>query len=418
MVMRRLTLEGVSPADAAKIAIATPVSDSGQPMLTPADGYDLSDLPGFGDLGGDAGDGRGDGFGAAPADDFSSPAGLLGDSAALGADVLRAELQQSDILDLSGVAQSAAELTQGELTQGELTQGERSPGELTRTERARRDDADLMDDAADLFSDTDLIAARQAESDDPDVEVDAPDEPWRDEPGRSTDSPWLGVLRPPATDRAGGPGGGRVIALPDGTAASRGLARAAMSLDTYETNRMLRDAIRKQGVVPTWNSMIMPVLRALGERTSVTGDGIDVEHAFSEVILGVMRSATVSLQQPGNAPTVLLACADSDYHSLPLHALAASLAEREIGCRMLGSGLPPHALSAAVRRTGPAVIVLFARMPGANAASTDQLRRQRPAPTVILAGPGWQSDTVPSSARTASSLAEAIDEVVKALHAS
>jgi DNA-binding transcriptional MerR regulator len=157
MVMRRLTLEGVSPADAAKIAIATPVSDSGQPMLTPADGYDLSDLPGFGDLGGDAGDGRGDGFGAAPADDFSSPAGLLGDSAALGADVLRAELQQSDILDLSGVTQSGAELTQGE-----LTQGERSPGELTRTERARRDDADLMDDAADLFSDTDLIAARQA----------------------------------------------------------------------------------------------------------------------------------------------------------------------------------------------------------------------------------------------------------------
>src|SRR3954464_5750585 len=42
MVMRRLTLEGVSPPDAAKIALATAVSDEGQTMHTPADGYDLS----------------------------------------------------------------------------------------------------------------------------------------------------------------------------------------------------------------------------------------------------------------------------------------------------------------------------------------------------------------------------------------
>jgi hypothetical protein len=41
MVMRRLTLEGVSPADAAKIALATSVSDEGRPMHTPAEGYDL-----------------------------------------------------------------------------------------------------------------------------------------------------------------------------------------------------------------------------------------------------------------------------------------------------------------------------------------------------------------------------------------
>jgi hypothetical protein len=160
----------------------------------------------------------------------------------------------------------------------------------------------------------------------------------------------------------------------------------------------------------------MPVLRALGERTRVTGDGIDVEHAFSEVILGVMRTVAIGLPDPGNAPVVLLACADSDYHSLPLHALAAALAERGVPTRMLGSGLPPHALSASVRRTGPSVIVLFARMAGADAGDVEALRRQRPAPTVILAGPGWLPDTVPSTARTASSLLGAIDEVIRAIH--
>ena len=115
----------------------------------------------------------------------------------------------------------------------------------------------------------------------------------------------------------------------------------------------------------------------------------------------------------GSAPVVLLACADSDYHSLPLHALAAALAERGIPARMLGASLPPHALSASVRRTGPSVIVLYARMAGANAGDTEALRRQRPAPTVILAGPGWRPETVPSNARTASSLLGAIEEVLR-----
>src|SRR5215218_4420712 len=51
MVMRRLTLEGVSPADAAKIALATAVSAEGRPMHTPADGYDLSsEMPASGEI--------------------------------------------------------------------------------------------------------------------------------------------------------------------------------------------------------------------------------------------------------------------------------------------------------------------------------------------------------------------------------
>jgi MerR family transcriptional regulator, light-induced transcriptional regulator len=125
----------------------------------------------------------------------------------------------------------------------------------------------------------------------------------------------------------------------------------------------------------------------------------------------------VSLRQPRGPVTVMLACADSEYHSLPLHALAAALAERDIPARMLGSGLPPAALSASVRRTGPSVIVLFARMSGTDGRDAETLRRQqRPAPTVILAGPGWLPETIPSATRTANSLLEAVDEVLRAVH--
>lgn len=326
MVMRRLTLEGVSPADAAKIALATAVSDDGRPMHTPADGYDISSPEAT----------------AEPDDGF--------------------DVEDDDAL------------------------------------RARDEFANAPAAGVDV------------------LQLDWP-EPARDDPeAAGAPADWSGVLRSVPSERST-PGGGRVVALPDGTPQTRGLARAAMSLDTHETYRLLLDTIRREGVISTWNSMITPVLRALGERVRVTGDGIDVEHAFSEVILGVMRNVTYSLEEPGSSPVVLLACADSDYHSMPIHALAAALAERDVPTRMLGHGLPPHALAASVRRTGPSVIVLFARMPGADARDTEGLRRQRPAPTVILAGPGWQPDSVPAAARTAATLSEAVDEVLRAVHA-
>jgi len=358
MVMRRLTLEGVSPADAAKIALATAVSDEGQTMHTPADGYDLSSA---GDL-------------SVPGE---GTAGLGGDQRAF--------------------AGEAATLAQFAWLDRPPARPEFDP---------ERDDED-PNDASVVRIGTDAETDAEASAGaDQSTDPEAVDDPA---------AGWSGMLRSVPSER-GTPGGGRVVAMPDGTPQSRGLARAAMSLDTYETERLVRDAVRREGVVTSWNTMIMPVLRALGERTRMSGDGIDVEHAFSEVILGVMRSVAVGLPHPGSSPVVLLACADSDYHSLPLHALAAALAERGVPTRMLGSGLPPHALAASVRRTGPSVIVLFARMTGADAGDTEGLRRQRPAPTVILAGPGWRPETIPSTARTASSLLEAMDEVLRAVH--
>lgn len=350
MVMRRLTLEGVSPADAAKISLATAVPEVGQEMHTPAEGYDLSSAAG------------------GPGSEF---VGYPGNG------------------DYSGNSDY-----QGSRDADEGFEPQPRPGSAQRAGFAQQG-----------WQQSPAVADEDA---DDDADGDRDD----DDPGAE----WSGVLRAVPLERRT-PGGGRVVAMPDGTPQSRGLARAAMSLDTYEMNRILRDMIRREGAVATWDSMIMPVLRALGERIRVTGDGIDVEHAFSEVILGVMRQVAMNLPEAGQSPVVLLACADSDNHSLPLHALAAALAERGIPTRMLGASLPPHALSSSVRRTGPSVIVLFARMAGADAGDTEALRRQRPAPTVILAGPGWIPETVPSAARTATSLLGAIEEVLRVVHA-
>ena len=373
MVMRRLTLQGVPPADAARYALATQgaAADAVMASITPmGQGNPAETTP------------------RRPDDEETPPGGV----------------SRSSVLD-------------------DPRPGDRPPDPE-------------VEDVSDLFSDADLSAARRAglgdeagPADPEDGADDLLDGPWRDEPGHDDGTPWLGVLRSAGSDRveadrvgdarsdARGPaGGGRVVALPYGSPAARGLARAAMSLDTLQTARLLREAIRRHGVVATWEDMATPVLRALGERTAATGDGIDVEHALSEVLLSVLRGVAIGVRQPRNPAPILLTCTEGDYHSLPLHVLSAALGERDIDSRMLGSGLPSHAIAAAVRRTGPSAVVVYAQLPGADASSVEQLRRQRPAPRVVLGGPGWVTSTIPSSARVVGSLAEALDEVLLAVH--
>jgi hypothetical protein len=211
-------------------------------------------------------------------------------------------------------------------------------------------------------------------------------------------------------------GGGRIVSLPDASPRARGLARAAMALDTPELGRLMREAVVTFGVVSTWDTMVAPVLRGLGERWQVTGEGVDVEHAFTEATLAVLRGVTAGLLRPRNVRPVLLACADGDQHSLPLHVLSAALAEGGVGCRVLGAGLPGRSLVAAMRRTGPAAVFVYARMPVGDAAVLREFPRQRPAPRVLVGGPGWQYVEVPGGVVRVDSLTAAVEEVRAAVH--
>ena len=223
-------------------------------------------------------------------------------------------------------------------------------------------------------------------------------------------------LWPARVERPQRSGGGRVVALPDGSPQARGLARAAMSLDTVEVTRLLRDAIRTHGTVRAWDDLAMPVLRAIGERWMQTGDGVEIEHAFSEAVVGVLRGVSSSLRRARNTRPVLLACAEGDYHTLPLHALAAALAEEEVGCRLLGVGMPAEALVAAVRRSGPAAVFLYARLATRDTDVLETIPRQRPSPRLVVGGPGWHSGDLPPSAVQVTTLSEAVDEVLGAVH--
>lgn len=213
-------------------------------------------------------------------------------------------------------------------------------------------------------------------------------------------------------------GGGRVLALPGGSAESRGLARAAMALDSYACAHLLRGSLAQDGVVRTYEELLSPVLTGVGERWAETGEGIEVEHLLSEVAMTVFRPLGAEVASPVNRRPVLLACMEEEQHSLPLYVFASALAERRVATRLLGARVPQRAIIDAVRRSGPAVVVLWSQLAHtADAGVVEAIPVQRPAPVVLTAGPGWHGVRVPDAVEHLPSLRAGVDSVLGAVTA-
>jgi hypothetical protein len=207
-------------------------------------------------------------------------------------------------------------------------------------------------------------------------------------------------------------GGGHAIGVGRAGPAARGLAQAAMRLDASTMLTLITTALREGGVVPTWDTMLVPVLVGVGARHAATKRLIEVEHLLSRTVSEAL--AAVPRPDPGRTARILLACADEEQHSLPLEALAAALAERHCASRLLGPRVPGPALADAVRRTGPAGVVVWSH--GPTTASVDQLAlvaAARPRPLMIAAaGPGWSDVDLPEHVVRPANLVEALDLTV------
>lgn len=208
--------------------------------------------------------------------------------------------------------------------------------------------------------------------------------------------------------------GGRSLPLPDQVPQARGLARAALALDAQAVSRLLNCSLEQNEAVITWERLAMPLLIAIGERNAATGTCVEVEHLLSAQLLAAFATRAGRVDEPRNTRTVLLACADEEQHSLPLYALAAALAERRVGTRMLGARTPPAALAEAVSRIGPAAVFIWSQTPATgNPAQLAGLPRQRPPLRLLVAGPGWQA--APAGARHVTTLRDAVQQACEAV---
>ncbi|MCX4744250.1 MerR family transcriptional regulator [Kitasatospora sp. NBC_01287] len=209
-------------------------------------------------------------------------------------------------------------------------------------------------------------------------------------------------------------------ALPLGTVRPecRGLARAAVRLDAPAVERLLGEVVADLGVTVAWNEVMTPALRAVGRKWAAEGERyVEVEHLLSWHISGALRQVTRCAEAGGGPAPVLLAGMPDELHALALEAVAAGLAERGLPFRMFGPALPAPALIEAVRRTGPAAVLLWSQLrPTADrqlarraAATAWGVRGARSRPLVLLTGPGWGGGRHPEGTLRPRGLTEALE---------
>jgi MerR family transcriptional regulator, light-induced transcriptional regulator len=139
-----------------------------------------------------------------------------------------------------------------------------------------------------------------------------------------------------------------------------------------------------------------------------------VEHLLSEAVTETLRAHRACQPKPEPGRGVLLTSPPGDWHVLPLHVLAAALAERRVPCQVLGQ-LPVAALVSVVRRTGASGIFIWSQRrhdPADGPGPTfpvDALPTSRGARALVAGGPGWAGGDLDDRVVVAGSLAGAVD---------
>ena len=195
------------------------------------------------------------------------------------------------------------------------------------------------------------------------------------------------------------------------------LHNAAIAMDKKFIESTLRNDIEKNGVIHSWQEVIVPVLILIGKTWEETGEGIEIEHFLSEILKRVLREQAFAIKKPINPRPVLVAAVGEETHSLAIHALAAALAERNIECHFLGARTPFAALEAMVEKFAPPAIFLWAQLvENADSSYFKDLPTIRPAPRVLLGGPGWSESDCANMTKTPD-LNYACEEITRAVGA-
>jgi hypothetical protein len=193
------------------------------------------------------------------------------------------------------------------------------------------------------------------------------------------------------------------------------LYRASNALDKSLIETALRNDIKEHGIISSWSGVIVPLLFLIGDDWEATGTGIEVEHVLSEVLKKVLLETVDAIEKPINASPVLLASVGEELHCLALYALRAALAEKHIETFFLGARTPFEAIETMVKRTAPPAVFLWAQL---NQNCDPKFFRDipsiRPAPRVIVGGPGWDHD-VCSDVVVVTDLSRACDEIERAV---
>ncbi len=203
-------------------------------------------------------------------------------------------------------------------------------------------------------------------------------------------------------------GGGNVVATPGRDRRVRGLAKSASALDQAACAAIIYESLKETGVIPTWNELLLPVLKSIGEVWEFRQCGIEVEHVLSTAIQVEFSTYAFWAATKASRGTVLLGSVAGDDHQLALWAVGAGLAEQGIRFVHLGGGMPLESLSDVISRTGPRAVFLWSQVQGsADASRLTEFPSLRPNPRIVIGGPGWWN-TPPKGVYVAGCLSSAV----------
>jgi hypothetical protein len=189
------------------------------------------------------------------------------------------------------------------------------------------------------------------------------------------------------------------------------LLKTANALDGNTFSQYLNRELDQSSVEVVYETIIIPLLQRLGEIWESSGDGVAVEHLVSDLVIRALSDVTVTPTRPINSRPVLLACVENEPHSIPLYALGAALSQRNISFISLGAKTPRVALAEVVKKFAPPVIFLWAQQSRLGSKGfCSELPAVRPAPKIIVAGPGWDPESTVGNVY-ASSFSQACDEI-------
>jgi DNA-binding transcriptional MerR regulator len=170
-----------------------------------------------------------------------------------------------------------------------------------------------------------------------------------------------------------------------------GIIAASRDYEPERIRSLVGGALRRDGAMVAWTGVIAPALIRIGREWSEGRLGIEAEHLTSEVVVGELRAHTRAAGRLDSAgPTIVLASAESDLHSMPLIALEAALADAGLACHVLGAQFPARALASMTANLRPTIVFVWASLPRTEGDEMWQVvTSMMPPTTAILGGPGW-----------------------------
>lgn len=193
--------------------------------------------------------------------------------------------------------------------------------------------------------------------------------------------------------------------VPGAPAETCALARALAKGRHDAARGMVRDLLAEGGAARLWDA-VAPLWTALGDPTDDDGPTIGRADYLSVIVTG-LREHRACQAPPMRGRAVVLAGWPHESDDLPLHVVAAGLAEQRIPVRLAGVREPVSSfLSAAANPPVYAVFLWRRHLADAAARRLDVPRRRSPL-RLVVGGPGWDGVPLPAAVRRTESLRQA-----------